>query len=154
MSSLICAWINGWANNWDAGDLRRHRALRRHCNAILFIGCEYQVHFRLCGMYRHFYFCDYAFVWTPCSKCPTQFIDVFTLFVQNEYRTNSYHQCSLCFCVCELLRLYNDNDGGLCFVIQKQYASTIHDDVIYWKYFPRYWPFVRGIYRPPVDSPH
>ena len=26
MFSLICAWINGWANNGDAGDLRRHRA--------------------------------------------------------------------------------------------------------------------------------
>ena len=24
--SLICAWTNGWANHWDAGDLRRHRA--------------------------------------------------------------------------------------------------------------------------------
>ena len=24
--SLICAWTNGWANNWDAGDLRHHRA--------------------------------------------------------------------------------------------------------------------------------
>ena len=24
--SLICAWTNGWANNRDAGDLRRHRA--------------------------------------------------------------------------------------------------------------------------------
>ena len=23
--SLICAWINGWANNREAGDLRRHR---------------------------------------------------------------------------------------------------------------------------------
>ena len=26
MFSLICAWINGWVNNDDAGDLRRHRA--------------------------------------------------------------------------------------------------------------------------------
>ena len=26
MFSLICAWINGWVNNRDAGDLRRHRA--------------------------------------------------------------------------------------------------------------------------------
>ena len=26
MFSLICAWISGWANNRDAGDLRRHRA--------------------------------------------------------------------------------------------------------------------------------
>ena len=29
-----------------------------------------------------------------------------------------------------------------------------HDDVIKWKHFPRYWPFVRGIHRFPVKSPH
>ena len=29
-----------------------------------------------------------------------------------------------------------------------------HDDVIKWKHFPRYWPFVRGIHRAPVNSPH
>ena len=29
-----------------------------------------------------------------------------------------------------------------------------HDDVIKWKHFPRYWPFVRGIHRSPVKSPH
>ena len=29
-----------------------------------------------------------------------------------------------------------------------------HDDVIKWKHFPRYWPFVRGIHRSPVNSPH
>ena len=26
-------------------------------------------------------------------------------------------------------------------------------DVIIWKHFPRYWSFMRGILRPPVDSP-
>ena len=26
MLSLICAWTNGWVNNGDVGDLRRHRA--------------------------------------------------------------------------------------------------------------------------------
>ena len=26
MFSLICIWINGWVNNREAGDLRRHRA--------------------------------------------------------------------------------------------------------------------------------
>ena len=26
MFTLICAWINGWVNNREAGDLRRHRA--------------------------------------------------------------------------------------------------------------------------------
>ena len=29
-----------------------------------------------------------------------------------------------------------------------------YDDVIKWKQFPRYWPFVRGIHRSPVNSPH
>ena len=32
--------------------------------------------------------------------------------------------------------------------------SCYHDDVIKWKKFPRYWPFVRGIPRSPVNSPH
>ena len=29
-----------------------------------------------------------------------------------------------------------------------------HDGVIKWKHFPRYWPFVWGIHRSPVNSPH
>ena len=33
-------------------------------------------------------------------------------------------------------------------------TSLRHDDVIKWKHFPRYWPFVRGIHRSPVNSPH
>ena len=32
--------------------------------------------------------------------------------------------------------------------------SNDHADVIKWKYFPRYWPFVRGIHRSPVNSHH
>ena len=39
MFSFICAWINGWVSNRDAGDLRRHRThyditvmeLQKHC---------------------------------------------------------------------------------------------------------------------------
>ena len=33
-------------------------------------------------------------------------------------------------------------------------ANDAHDDVIKWKHFPRYWPFVRGIHRSTVNSPH
>ena len=33
-------------------------------------------------------------------------------------------------------------------------VPVIHDNVIKWKHFPRYWPFARGIHRSPVDSPH
>ena len=29
-----------------------------------------------------------------------------------------------------------------------------HYDVIKWKHLPRYWPFVRGIHRSPVNSQH
>ena len=29
-----------------------------------------------------------------------------------------------------------------------------HGDVIKWKHFSRYWPFVRGIHLSPVNSPH
>ena len=31
---------------------------------------------------------------------------------------------------------------------------SVHDDVMKWKHFPRYWPFVRGIHRSPVNSLH
>ena len=34
MFSLICAWITGWVNNGEAGDMRRHRA---DCDAIVMI---------------------------------------------------------------------------------------------------------------------
>ena len=42
-------------------------------------------------------------------------------------------------------------------LVTKKYSDTSsheHDDVIKWKHFPRYWPFVRGIHRSPVNSPH
>ena len=34
------------------------------------------------------------------------------------------------------------------------HLSVYYDDVIKWKHFPRYWPFVREIHRSPVISPH
>ena len=42
--------------------------------------------------------------------------------------------------------IYQLHDTGLT-------VSLTHDDVIKWKRFPRYWPFVRGIRRSPVNSP-
>ena len=32
--------------------------------------------------------------------------------------------------------------------------AYVHDDVIKWKHFPRYWAFLQGIHRSPVNSPH
>ena len=39
-------------------------------------------------------------------------------------------------------------------LVSNVFFNCIHDDVIKWKHFPRYWPFVRGIHRSPVNSPH
>ena len=33
-------------------------------------------------------------------------------------------------------------------------CEGVHDEVIKWKHFPRYWPFVRGIHRSPMNSAH
>ena len=33
-------------------------------------------------------------------------------------------------------------------------VTQSHDDVIKWEHFPRYWPFVRGIHRSSMNSPH
>ena len=45
--------------------------------------------------------------------------------------------------------LYIDTVRDVC-----TWIMLCHDDVIKWKYFPRYWPFVRGIHRSPANSPH
>ena len=39
-------------------------------------------------------------------------------------------------------------------IVQCDDWTKIHNDVIKWKHFPRYWPFVRGIHRSPGISPH
>ena len=43
--------------------------------------------------------------------------------------------------------------------MMRQYSWLIifksnHDEVIKWKHFPCYWPFVRGLHRSPVNSLH
>ena len=40
------------------------------------------------------------------------------------------------------------------FMMIIQMNPSYHEDFIKWKYFPRYWPSVRGIHRSPVNSPH
>ena len=34
------------------------------------------------------------------------------------------------------------------------HLKAVHDDVIKWKHFPHYWPFVRVIHQSPVNYPH
>ena len=54
--------------------------------------------------------------------------------------------------ICEVYSWYlvymNKDNGDYLSVIEK-----LHDDVMKWKYFPRYWPFVWAIHRSLVNSP-
>ena len=43
---------------------------------------------------------------------------------------------------------------NICDICSVYILTMVHDDVIKWKHFPRYWPLVRGIHRSPVNSPH
>ena len=43
---------------------------------------------------------------------------------------------------------------GALFLSSVHYTQCVHDDIIKWKHFPRNWPFVLGIHRSPVSSPH
>ena len=58
------------------------------------------------------------------------------------------HALSACF-ICGTDDHYHERPCA-----QWLWTPTLHDDVIKWKHFPRYWPFVRGINRSPVNSPH
>ena len=37
---------------------------------------------------------------------------------------------------------------------RKNASQSVHDDVMKWRHFLHYWPFVQRIHRSPVDSPH
>ena len=52
---------------------------------------------------------------------------------------------------------YSARPGSLEYDMATQFKGkpfSYHDDVIKWKHFPGHWPFVRGIHRLPVISPH
>ena len=53
------------------------------------------------------------------------------------------------YCIASVWHIWTKITGfGKAQEIVEKYI--FHDDVIKWKHFPRYWPFVRGIHRWPV----
>ena len=54
--------------------------------------------------------------------------------------------------VTDLLQLLDISYWGIRKILTLS-SFTDNDDVNKWKPFPRYWPFVRGIHRPPVNYP-
>ena len=49
MFSLICAWINGWVNKPEAGELRRHRAPYDVTVMVVYNGRKWQGHWGQAG---------------------------------------------------------------------------------------------------------
>ena len=58
-----------------------------------------------------------------------------------------WYMCDICNCSYWYMQLIYATDICNCSIF-------VHDDVIKWKHFPRYWLFVRGIPRSPMNSPH
>ena len=97
MFSLICAWINCWVNNGEAGDLRRHRAhydvtvmsfgdLTNNSKTltVLQIGCLISRNLNVmivlslcCTLPRYWHICMTFYLWwvrhQMCKNLPTLF---------------------------------------------------------------------------------
>ena len=74
------------------------------------------------------FICDQAALRTLLSVCPSVRLSVCP-------PVTPFSQCS-------------------CHRIIMKFSGVIHDDVIKWKHFPCYWPFVQDIHLSPVNSPH
>ena len=55
---------------------------------------------------------------------------------------------------CQAMAQTSDNECRGNILSTRAIYEQTHDGVIKWKHFPRDWPFVRGIHRSPVNSPH
>ena len=60
----------------------------------------------------------------------------------------------LCKIVCVYGRYFGVRYKTVNVLKRKDGKQSVHDDVSKWKHFPRYWPFVLGIHRSSVNSPH
>ena len=67
---------------------------------------------------------------------------------ENWYSDTVIHETGLWLTVQTWNYVYDSRFGVLCCDL------VPHDDVIKWKHFPRYRPFVREIHRSPLNSPH
>ena len=81
MFSLICAWIKGWINNREAGDLRRHRT-----------------HYDVIGMFPKYH--SYIFSW-----------NVYCIYFTSHDENNSYVSCGWAtVCFTRIISSYLEND--------------------------------------------
>ena len=86
-------------------------------------------------LYWHIHAMLACILWTVPG---TEIILQYAQLILESYKTTIYKVCFICT---NITCMHNTH-------------SISDDDVIKWKHFPRNWPFVRGIHRSPVNSPH
>ena len=105
-------------------------------------------------------------LWSPCRQgcnfIPFHMLHRFCISYASEILCDNRQQCCLsvwseiiCRRTLVFMKLTNHfHLVGCAFVSGNWLISIVfHDDVSKSKHFPRYWPFVWGIYRSPVNSP-
>ena len=198
MFSLICAWINGWTNNREAGDWRRRRT---HYNVIVMwmLIAKFLMNKRMGSIYPESYMpsvwhwhsssprsASYMRQWTgwalvqimacsligakPLSK-PSWNIVNWTLRNKLQWNSNklqnfSYMEMHLKmssakwrpFCPGEDELKHDYTHNYLCHELPSPSLINMTSPVLMassnGNIFSRYRPFVRGIHRSPVNSPH
>ena len=91
-------------------------------------------------------FCD-----NSMAHCP-YFSKLHHMFVKYFSNIARIPKVNIIIAVALFLQKHTAFDIDLIWHTAKWQAYTSHDDVIKWKHFPRYWSFVRGIHRWPVNS--
>ena len=81
MFSLICAWINGWVNNREAGDLRRYRT---HCVVIVMSSANISS-FQITIMFVPRQKCQSTSCWTLFICQTMKATKSWNLFLQNTF---------------------------------------------------------------------
>ena len=95
-------------------------------------------------------------LWQACRWHPSMQIMIETCAFAHESIINWFNECIFN----SWLKLYKewnwtyDTSFWRCIWLYLLGIEMVfsHDDVIKWKHFPRYWPFVQGIHRWPVNS--
>ena len=74
--------------------------------------------------------------------------------VNSDISTSEPSAWSWCLLCCDATTRKSAADITLVVVFVNGLKVSSHDDVMKWRHFPRYWPFVRGIHRSPLNTPH
>ena len=148
-----------WTNSWVAGDLKFHdtHVMSSYCKMVKpREACQFRDHFlkNFLVLFMNFIIC----------KSGISYISTILSLSGKSNKLMSVcltHESAVTFMFTRPVVISISMTPRLTAAENRAFDSgstneegAYHDDVIKWKHFPRYWPFVRGIHRSPVNSPH